>query len=98
MDEEAFLVLVREVAQWPGAVYIHCAQGHGRTGTFAAAVLLAKGHCDSVDAAVARLRAVRPRLALGKAQLQFARRVAERLLPSGESVNKPQAADPIDCN
>jgi protein-tyrosine phosphatase len=97
MDEEAFLALVRELAQWPGAIYIHCAQGHGRTGTFAAAVLLARGHCDSVDMAVGQLRAARPRLALGNAQLQFVRRVAERLLPSGGFVNKPQAADAADC-
>lgn len=82
MDDDAFLALVRDVAEWPGAVYIHCAQGHGRTGTLAAAVLLARGHCDSVDAALAQLRAARPRLALGKAQLQFVRRVCQQLLPA----------------
>jgi len=86
LDDDAFLALVREVADWPGPVYIHCAQGHGRTGTLAAAVLLAKGHCDSVDAAIARLRAARPRLALSKAQLQFVRRIGERLVPKKEPV------------
>jgi protein-tyrosine phosphatase len=96
MDEAAFVVLVQEVAQWPEPVYIHCAQGHGRTGTFAAAVLLAKGHGDSVEAAVGQLRAARPRLALGKAQLQFVRRVAGLLLPSGESASTAQAAEPSD--
>lgn len=87
------LALVREVAEWPGAVYIHCAQGHGRTGTLAAAVLLAKGYCDTVDAVIARLRAARPRLALGKAQLQFVRRIGERLLPVQTCASTPRPAD-----
>jgi protein-tyrosine phosphatase len=93
MNDEAFLALVREVAEWPGAVYIHCAQGHGRTGTLAAAVMLAKGHCDTVDAAIAQLRAVRPRLALGKAQLQFVHRVCERLQLKNEPASSQRPAD-----
>ena len=53
--------------------------------TLAAAVLVAKGHCDSMDAAITRLRAARPRLALGKAQLDFVRRICEKLPPDRES-------------
>ena len=93
LDDDAFLALVREVADWPGPVYIHCAQGHGRTGTVAAAVLLAKRDCDSVDAAIARLRAARPRLAMGKAQLQFVRRIGDQILPVQKSAGTPPAAD-----
>jgi len=93
LDDDTFLALVREVADWPGPVYIHCAQGHGRTGTLAAAVLLAKGHCDSVDAAIARLRAARPRLALGKAQLQFVRRMSDHVLAVRKHVSRPRSAD-----
>ena len=40
---EGFRQLVEEVANWPGGVYVHCALGHGRTGMFVAAVLIARG-------------------------------------------------------
>ena len=95
MDEGAFVALVQEVAQWPGRFTSIVPKGTV-AGHLATAVLLAKGHCDSVEAAVGQLRAARPRLALGKSQLHV-RRVAGRLLPSGESACTAQAADRTDC-
>lgn len=59
---------VAEVANWPGGVYVHCASGHGRTGMFAVALLLARGLAPDVPAAVAMLRAARPRVRLNAAQ------------------------------
>jgi protein-tyrosine phosphatase len=47
--EDDFERLVRRVADWQEPVYIHCAQGHGRTGLVAAAVLVAKGHATTAD-------------------------------------------------
>ncbi|MFP2931679.1 tyrosine-protein phosphatase, partial [Pyxidicoccus sp. 3LG] len=38
----------------PGPLYVHCAQGHGRTGMIAAALLVARG--DAADAATALAR------------------------------------------
>ncbi len=67
--------LVRQVAEWPGPVYIHCAQGHGRTGLVAAAVMVAKGQAATEEEAVAVLTSARPRLALGKNQLAFLERM-----------------------
>lgn len=43
---------VATVAKWDGPVFIHCALGHGRTGMFAAAVLVARGLVPDVRAAV----------------------------------------------
>jgi protein-tyrosine phosphatase len=80
-SEEAAAQTVMQIASHPGAVYIHCAQGHGRTGMFAAAVLVAKGLAVDTDDAVARLRAVRPGIAMNRRQLEFCRRVCERVQP-----------------
>ena len=64
----------------PGHTFIHCAQGHGRTGLFAAAVLLRSGIARNVDDAMQMLQTVRPSIRLNRAQLQcieeFARNVA----------------------
>lgn len=47
-----------EIKILPGPVYIHCAQGHGRTGMVAAAVLLASGRAATADSALAQVCAV----------------------------------------
>ena len=51
-----------------GRTFIHCAQGHGRTGLFAAAVLLNSGAARTVNDALQRLQSVRPRIALSRVQ------------------------------
>ena len=51
-----------------GAVYIHCAHGHGRSAAVLAACLLDGGAADSVDGAVAIIRAARPRARLNHRQ------------------------------
>jgi protein-tyrosine phosphatase len=58
------------VAKWEGPVFIHCAAGHGRTGMFAASVLVARGLASDVAAAIKMLRAVRPGIRLNPAQRQ----------------------------
>lgn len=76
--EIAFKSLVERIAHRDGPVYIHCAQGHGRTGMVAAAVLVTEGRCTTVEEAVLRLRTVRPRLDLGRDQLAFVRHICTK--------------------
>jgi protein-tyrosine phosphatase len=66
--DETFWPLVKEVAQLDAPVFIHCAAGHGRSATFAAAVMVQRGLAADVDAAEAMMKRQRPRVALGAAQ------------------------------
>jgi protein-tyrosine phosphatase len=52
----------------PGRTFIHCAQGHGRTGLFALAVLLSSGVARSVEDGMRMLSAVRPAIRLSREQ------------------------------
>lgn len=52
-----------------GKTFIHCAQGHGRTGLFAAALLLSNGDALSVDEALSILVKARPAIRLNESQL-----------------------------
>ena len=52
----------------PGRTFIHCAQGHGRTGLFALAVLLSTGVARSVEDGLGMLSAVRPAIRLSAEQ------------------------------
>jgi hypothetical protein len=54
----------------PGRTYIHCAQGHGRTGLFALALMLHTGVVRTVNEGLEKLKAVRPRVGLSVAQQQ----------------------------
>jgi hypothetical protein len=54
----------------PGASWVHCAQGHGRTGLFALALLLKQGQVQSISEGLQMLRSVRPGIALNAKQLR----------------------------
>jgi protein-tyrosine phosphatase len=70
----------------PGRTFVHCAQGHGRTGLFALATLFADRAVTSVDEGLRRLQLVRPGIRLNREQRgcldEFARLVSR---PGGES-------------
>jgi hypothetical protein len=51
---------VRAISGLPKPLYVHCAQGHGRTGLVAAAILLAEGNAETVDSALVQIRSARP--------------------------------------
>ncbi len=67
-SREELLRRVSLVADLEGTVYIHCAQGHGRTATLAVAYLLHEKNASSVDDAVDFLLQRRPAAHLNRAQ------------------------------
>lgn len=55
---DRFVTLVADTKTRGGATVVHCAGGKGRTGTMAAAYLVACGHAPAT--AIERVRALRP--------------------------------------
>ncbi|MCA9113536.1 MAG: dual specificity protein phosphatase family protein [Planctomycetaceae bacterium] len=74
-EEEQLPAWVNEACQLPGTLYIHCAEGHGRTGLFAALMLLASGQASTPEEALRFIRSRRPGVRLGSRQLQCLRNV-----------------------
>jgi hypothetical protein len=74
--------LVAWIESSPQPVYVHCAQGNGRSATVVAAVLLARGLASDANGAVALIRAVRRSVRPNAKQCavleEFARTVAVR--------------------
>jgi protein-tyrosine phosphatase len=60
----------------PGTTFIHCAQGHGRTGLFALAVLLTSGAVRTVDEGLSMLANARPAIRLSPEQTECIRAYA----------------------
>lgn len=73
-----FAEMVKKIASWNGKVYIHCAQGHGRTGLVAAAVLLEKGLAVDPDDALAILHHCRPGITMNSRQKAFLKTYYEK--------------------
>jgi protein-tyrosine phosphatase len=67
---EALVGLVEGLQSREG-VYIHCAQGHGRSATVAAALLLRRGLAATADEAVGMVVSVRPKTHLEPCQVQL---------------------------
>lgn len=66
----------------PGRTFVHCAQGHGRTGLFALAALLMSGAIPSVDVGLKMLAGIRPRVRLNREQYKCIQAYAAQACPS----------------
>lgn len=66
--------LAARIAEAETPIYIHCAQGHGRTGLVAAAVLIVRGISSSSESAIQFVRTVRPSVDLNAKQRQILQR------------------------
>jgi protein-tyrosine phosphatase len=91
-DEHTLLALVSEVLAEPGPVYLHCANGHGRSSTVAAAILLARGHSPDVHGAEQHLRRTRPGVKLHPEQREVLVRTLPRL--QGLGAGRPTSSAP----
>jgi protein-tyrosine phosphatase len=63
----------------PGRTFVHCAQGHGRTGLFALAMLLHSGTVRTVEEGMQILSAVRPGIRLNKEQHRCTQAYAQQI-------------------
>lgn len=68
-----FKEVLNKIAGLPKPVYIHCAEGHGRTGAVAAALLLYEGTVQGLDEAINLIQSVRSKAILGKSQYEYLR-------------------------
>jgi protein-tyrosine phosphatase len=79
-SEAALARAVAAADESQGPVYIHCAQGHGRTGLVAAALLLAQGRAADTDEAIQTLKSARPKVHLNRGQMRFLRKMRQQLV------------------
>jgi protein-tyrosine phosphatase len=70
-----------------GTTYIHCAQGHGRTGLFTLALLSTRGKIDSFEEGLSLLKKARPGIGLNKTQETFIRKFIAEQQDATESGN-----------
>lgn len=78
-DYDRFARLARALRDEPGPIYVHCAAGHGRSASFAAALLIARGLARDVGEAEASLRSSRPLVHLHRGQRAMVARFAGEL-------------------
>jgi hypothetical protein len=78
-DERTFVQTVRAVAALEGPIYVHCAQGHGRSAALAAAIMISRGLAADVDEAESRMIEARSRVRMKESQRALVRRITPLL-------------------
>jgi hypothetical protein len=94
-DDASLRALVDALAEEEGPILLHCAMGHGRAATVAAALLVRRGLARDVDEAVALMRAARPAVHLHpgqRAAVERLRGAAATLRGDDPSEDRPDRA------
>lgn len=78
----ATAALVAELAAHPGPLFVFCSAGKGRSASFAAALLLARGVCADPGEAERRLAAIRPGVRLHARQRRLLERFSRTVVPA----------------
>ena len=86
--------VAREVLNAGVGVYIHCANGHGRTGAVAGAVLLVGGKARTSRKAIEYLRQCRPKLTLNSTQRFALRELEASIAQEDEEVRSNSTMEP----
>ena len=95
-EVDSILPLLAEVGEYSGEVFIHCAEGHGRTALVAVSLLLVRGECATVDDSIKRVLAQRPRAHLNRDQLRFLESLGGRVEPGGLGRKGPHSEGGAD--
>lgn len=78
-DLDALVDLLRQREQWPGAIYVHCAAGHGRSALVAACLVVLGGFAETIDEAMILMKEKRAKVHLVPLQRSAAMRAITAL-------------------
>ncbi len=76
-NDADFAALVGRLEGQDGPIFVHCAMGHGRSATVAAALMIRRGLVADVEAAIVAMRERRPRIHLHRTQREAVARLVE---------------------
>jgi hypothetical protein len=89
---ESIIEAVHEVQTWPGATYVHCANGHGRSACFAALMMVIRGHSSTWREAFLAMKRIRPYVNIHGGQAVLMDSVEARMRRRGLL---PEASSPV---
>ena len=74
---DQMLRLAREACSWEGPVLVHCANGHGRSASLVALIMVLKGDAETCEEAFRTMRASRPKVHIVEAQARVLRQLEQ---------------------
>ena len=93
-DPEALKQVAQSLAAEERTIYVHCAEGHGRTAMIAAALLLARGDARDATEAVSKVQRVRPLARLSATQAATVDALATGPEPGSAQFPDPESRFP----